>query len=167
MGTRSMHVFPSPTKGKWITQYFQFDGSPTYQLEKFLRDSQCFLRNFMLIIASEKKMSPDNVQLFTDYLRKYYAWRSFDTYHSIGNSREVDSYALKDFQDEWCEWAYEWDDNANLKITRLEGDYPAVICPLTDLTKFQLDGPTGWFDESNFKKMPEIIMEEFDALSEI
>ena len=121
----------------------------------------------MLIISSEKKMSTDNMQLFTDYLRKYYAWRSFDTHHSIGNFCEVDSYALKDFQDQWCEWAYEWDDKANLKITRLEGDYPAVICPLTDLTKFQLDGPTGWFDDSNFKKMPEIIMEEFDALSEI
>lgn len=116
MGTRSMHIFPSDNKGKFICQYLQFDGYPQNQLDVIIKDIN---RSWMSIRFYKDKIDKD---VFYNFIRSYYKFRSFETPHSINNSTEVDSYNVKDFTENWCEWSYEWieeNENVFLQVTRL------------------------------------------------
>lgn len=117
MGTRSMHILPSDNKGNFICQYLQFDGYPEHQLAVLIKDIN---RVSMSIRCGNKKIDKD---VFYNFIRSYYKYRSFETPHSVNNSVEVDSYNVEDFTENWwCEWSYEWieeDENIFLKVTRL------------------------------------------------
>lgn len=115
MGTRSMHIFPSDNKGKFICQYLQFDGYPEHQLAVIIKD----INRSCLKFYYKDKINKD---VFYDFIRSYYKFRSFETHHSINNSTEVESYNVKDFKESWCEWSYEWieeNENIFLQVTRL------------------------------------------------
>lgn len=113
MGTRSMHIFPSDNKDKFICQYLQFDGYPENQLAVIIKDIK---RVSMSIRLYKDK------DVFYNFIRSYYKFRSFETPHSINNSKEVVSYNVKDFIEDWCEWSYEWieeNESVFLQVTRL------------------------------------------------
>jgi hypothetical protein len=134
MGTRSIHIFPSDNKDKFICQYLQFDGYPENQLAVIIKDIK---RVSMSVQCNNNKIEKD---VFYNFIRSYYKFRSFETPHSINNSTEVKSYNLKNFTENWwCEWSYEWIEQNEivfLRVTRLH-DLKSIKIRLNAM--FELD----------------------------
>lgn len=108
MGTRHVHCLKQP-KGGYRFQYLQFDGYPSYQLGRVLKDTMPkVLRMDFDFGKPTTKQGRDTLRAFWD---AYLTFRSFDSGHSIGNTwkgkmpEDVTSFGEKC----WAEYIYIYD----------------------------------------------------------
>jgi hypothetical protein len=83
MGTRHIHCLKQP-KGNYRFQYLQFDGYPSYQLGRVLKD--IMPKVLRLELDFGKATSKECNNTFRAFLDAYLTLRSFDSGHSIGNT---------------------------------------------------------------------------------
>lgn len=133
MGTRHIHCLKRPNGG-YRFQYLQFDGYPSYQLGRVLKDIMPKMNRMTFYLSFGKPTTKSASNTFWAFLDTYLTLRSFDSGHSIHNTwkgkmpKDVTSFGEK----YWAEYIYIYDPVHVTLTVQSVGTQTSYKMPLLD-----------------------------------
>ena len=162
MGTRHLHLVKLDKNKGYHVQYLQFDGYPSYQLTRIIKDIGSKINRLEIDFGSKKH------SYFREFLIAYFNYRSFDTGHSYKHFWKAPSDYLNDTgkigNDTWAEFIYVYDaKDFTVNITNLRSAKSIKINLYDESDRKEMGLDTyGDYDENKIKAFAEKVEEELE-----